>query len=427
MKLTTFVKGLSVKAGIALATATLVLAGCSSTQTNVTSVGPSIGGPASGKALGNDKRKYAYTSNIYLDVAIPVFDPGIPKDKYGHIDDEEVVEQDIWPQVRRLEANRFAINTKKALEKTNAFGSINVTPDANASADVYILGKINHSDTEIVEIGVRIMDASNKIWSEEEFEYQVSEGFYRDALRKDGNPYAPIFDNIAAHVYDVLMKKSESEKRKIEQIADLRYAAMYSPEAFGPYLEQKKSWGSSQAHFELTGAPSTQDPMFQRIQRIQAKDQQFVDSLQDSYETFYAETHEEYRTYQRETLPLAADIRRKKEERTKAQAIAGIGLVAAVLLGKNSGSTAGQVGAAVAGVAAAVSLVDAVKTNKELHAVRDILEEKGENLDIKVTPKVVEFNDQNIELSGTATEQHAQLRQRLYEIYQLEATPDQQL
>ena len=81
----------------------------------------------------------------------------------------------------------------------------------------------------------------------------------------------------------------------------------------------------------------------------------------------------------------------------------------------------------MAGVAAAVSLADAVKTNKEIQGVRDILEEKGENLDIKVTPQVVEFKDQSIELTGTAAEQHTQLRLRLYEIYQLEATPDQQL
>ena len=427
MTLNSKFKGMTRKLGVALAAATIALAGCQSTQTNVTSVGPTLGGPQSGGELGNAKRKYNYSSNIFLDVAIPVFDPGIPTDKYGNIDDEEVVEQDIWPQVRRLEANRFAINTKKALQETNAFGAINVTPDANASADVYVLGKINYSDTETVEIGIRIMDAANRVWDEEEFEFRVSEGFYRDAFRKGGNPYEPIFNQIAAHIYDVLMKKSESEKREIEQIADLRYAAMYSPEAFSPYLEKEKSWGASQAHFELKGAPSAQDPMYQRIQRIQAKDNQFVDSLQDSYETFYAETHDVYRTYQKETLPIAADIRRKKEERTQAQAIAGIGLVAAVLLGKNSGSTAGQVGAAVAGVAAAVSLADAVKTNKEIQGVRDILEEKGENLDIKVTPQVVEFKDQSIELTGTAAEQHTQLRQRLYEIYQLEATPDQQL
>ena len=51
----------------------------------------------------------------------------------------------------------------------------------------------------------------------------------------------------------------------------------------------------------------------------------------------------------------------------------------------------------------------------------------GQSLDIKVTPQVVELNEQSIELKGTATEQYTQLRQKLLEIYQLEATPNQQL
>jgi len=151
--------------------ALFTLAGCQSTQTNVTSVGPSMSGPGSSKALGKEERSYSYNSNVYLNVAIPVFDPGLPKDEYGNIDDEELVEEDIWPQVRRLEANRFAVNTREALSDTKAFGAVNVTPDANVSADVYVLGKINYSDTETVEIGVRVMDASNQIWGEEEFEY----------------------------------------------------------------------------------------------------------------------------------------------------------------------------------------------------------------------------------------------------------------
>jgi len=407
--------------------ALFTLAGCQSTQTNVTSVGPSMSGPGSSKALGKEERSYSYNSNVYLNVAIPVFDPGLPKDEYGNIDDEELVEEDIWPQVRRLEANRFAVNTREALSDTKAFGAVNVTPDANVSADVYVLGKINYSDTETVEIGVRVMDASNQIWGEEEFEYQVGEGFYRDALRKGENPYGPIFKSIAGYVYDLLMKKSDEEKKTIQAVSDMRYATMYSPEAFGGYLGESSNFFSNRSTITLTGAPAESDPMYQRVNVIKAKDEQFIDSLQDSYDTFYASTHDAYRTYQQETLPVAIDIRRKKEERTRAQVGAGILATAAILLGKNSGSTAGQVASAAAGLGAVYSLSEAIKTNRELGTQRALLDEMGQNLDIKVTPQVVELNEQNIELTGTAGEQYAQLREKLKEIYDLESTPLTQL
>ncbi len=430
MKLANTLTGKSVRlVNLFIITVALTLSGCQSTskQTNVNSVGPSMGGPGSSKALGDKKRSYSYNSSIYLDVAVPVFDPGIPTDKYGNVNDREVVEQDIWPQVRRLEANRFALATVDALGKTNAFGKVNVTPNANVSADVYVLGKINYSDTETVEIGVKVMDATNDVWGEQEFTYRVSQGFYRDAVRKGQNPYGSVFRQIADYVYTLLQQQSEEEKRNIELVSDVRYAAMYSPEKYAHYLTEEGGFFSSRKTIGVNGAPAENDPMYQRIEAIKAKDMQFIDQLQDSYETFEATTHDAYRTYQRETLPVAAKIRKEKADRTKAQvATAALG-IAAIMLGKNSNSTAGQVAAAAAGVGAAFSLTKAVQSNRELNTQRQLLNEMGQNLDIQVSDQVVEFRDQTIELQGTAAEQYAQLRQRLKEIHNKEATPDTQL
>lgn len=400
-----------------------LLSACGSTQTRVTSVGPTAVGPTPAAALGsNPSESYNYRSYVFLDVAIPVFDPGFPVDKFGNIDDEQVVKDDIWPQVRRLESNRFAVETKKALLKTRAFGSINVTPDPTAVADLYLLGRINYSDTETVNIGIRVIDASNTQWGEKVFEHRVGEGFFRDALRKGQDPYGPVFQQIARYVYDLLEARSDTEKQTIQSISDMRYAASYSPEEFGPYLKLRNN-GS----YDLVGLPSEQDTGLQRIEKIKVKDEQFLDSLQDSYESFYAQTHEPYRTYQEETMAIAADVRRKTAKRTKAGLLAAAGAVGAIILAKNSNSTAGAIGAAAAGVTAAVALNSAVQTSRRLSSQRDVLDEMGQNLDIKVTPQVVEFNDQSIELTGTAGEQHAQLKQRLYEINQLEQTPDVQL
>ena len=396
----------------------ILLGGCGSTQTNVTSVGPSMVGPGGGQQLGANSHRYRYNSDIYMDVAIPVFDPGFPTESDGSIDYDEIEEEGIWPQVRRLEANRFAIATKEALGETKSFGSINVTPDASALADVYILGKINYSDTETVEIGVRVMDAKNTVWGEEEFEYRVSEGWYRDAMSRGENPNAPVFEQIAKYVYDLLMKKSEAYKQEVQMVSDLRYAQMYSPEAFSQYLSQ-----SRKGDVELVSAPSESDPMLRRVRAIQAKDEQFIDSLQETYDSFWVTTETPYRKYQKETLPEAKKIRELKAERTTKQVTAGLFAVASVLLGSNSSSTAGQVAAAGAGIAAIGTLNEAIKTNKELHAQRDLFDEMGQNLDIQVADQIVEIDNQRIELQGSASEQYYQLRSRLKDIYEMEATP----
>ncbi len=396
----------------------ILLGGCGSTQTNVSSVGPSMVGPGVGQPLGAQRNNYNYNSEIYMDVAIPVFDPGFPTDSDGSIDYDEIEEEGIWPQVRRLEANRFAIATKEALGETKSFGSINVTPDASALADVYVLWKINYSDTETVEIGVRVMDAKNTVWGEEEFEYRVSEGWYRDAMSRGENPNGPVFEQIAKFVYDLLIKKSEAYKQEVQMVSDLRYAQMYSPESFSQYLSQ-----SRKGEIELVSAPSESDPMLRRVRAIQAKDEQFIDSLQETYDSFWVTTEAPYRKYQKETLPEAKKIRELETERTTKQVTAGLFAVASVLLGSNSSSTVGQVAAAGAGIAAIGSLSQAIQTNKELHAQRDLFDEMGQNLDIQVADQIVEIDNQRIELQGTAAEQYYQLRSRLKDIYDMEATP----
>lgn len=396
----------------------ILLGGCGSTQTNVSSVGPSMVGPGVGQPLGAQRNNYNYNSEIYMDVAIPVFDPGFPTDSDGSIDYDEIEEEGIWPQVRRLEANRFAIATKEALGETKSFGSINVTPDASALADVYVLGKINYSDTETVEIGVRVMDAKNTVWGEEEFEYRVSEGWYRDAMSRGENPNGPVFEQIAKFVYDLLIKKSEAYKQEVQMVSDLRYAQMYSPESFSQYLSQ-----SRKGEIDLVSAPSESDPMLRRVRAIQAKDEQFIDSLQETYDSFWVTTEAPYRKYQKETLPEAKKIRELEAERTTKQVTAGLFAVASVLLGSNSSSTVGQVAAAGAGIAAIGSLSQAIQTNKELHAQRDLFDEMGQNLDIQVADQIVEIDNQRIELQGTAAEQYYQLRSRLKDIYDMEATP----
>lgn len=396
----------------------ILLGGCGSTQTNVSSVGPSMVGPGVGQPLGAQRNNYNYNSEIYMDVAIPVFDPGFPTDSDGSIDYDEIEEEGIWPQVRRLEANRFAIATKEALGETKSFGSINVTPDASALADVYVLGKINYSDTETVEIGVRVMDAKNTVWGEEEFEYRVSEGWYRDAMSRGENPNGPVFEQIAKFVYDLLIKKSEAYKQEVQLVSDLRYAQMYSPESFSQYLSQ-----SRKGEIDLVSAPSESDPMLRRVRAIQAKDEQFIDSLQETYDSFWVTTEAPYRKYQKETLPEAKKIRELEAERTTKQVTAGLFAVASVLLGSNSSSTVGQVAAAGAGIAAIGSLSQAIQTNKELHAQRDLFDEMGQNLDIQVADQIVEIDNQRIELQGTAAEQYYQLRSRLKDIYDMEATP----
>ena len=116
-------------------------------------------------------------ANIFLDVAIPAFSPGLPLDSFGEIDGDELEEEGIWPQLRRTEAKLFASEMKSALDNKKVFGSVSVTHDASTPSDLFVLGEIVKSDSEIVEIDVTVVDSTGEILGNKSFKHTVSKGF----------------------------------------------------------------------------------------------------------------------------------------------------------------------------------------------------------------------------------------------------------
>ena len=81
-------------------------------------------GPSTSKVIEQveqDKKMANGASARLLDIVVPTFDLGFASAKEG--------ESQTWPELRRAEANLFAVELKKALERTEKFGAVRVTPD----------------------------------------------------------------------------------------------------------------------------------------------------------------------------------------------------------------------------------------------------------------------------------------------------------
>ncbi|VAX08076.1 hypothetical protein MNBD_GAMMA26-1721 [hydrothermal vent metagenome] len=410
----------------------LVLAGCQTTNnaTRTDNSGqsqPLMVGPSGYTLQEKNNLTYTYNSDIYLDVVIPIFDPGLPLDAHGEIDYERVEEENIWPQLRRAEAKRFAIQTKQALEKIRAFGSVSVVPTANTTGDLFLLGSVDYSDSEIVKITATVVDSTGKIWGKRQFEHRVSTGFFRDSLNDNKNPYGPVFRQMGDYVYTLLLQRSEARKKTIKDTAMLRYAQAYSPEVFNQYVGTTLVGGmfglQERYEFTLLSLPSENDAMLNRIESLRHQEQMFIDRLQDQYTAFDMNTVEAYRAWQKETLPEAKAARKARSDKTTKQIIGGL-LTAAAIIGATQADSSLQ-GVLVAGAAvgAVYSFKRASELDAELSVHKATLNEMGENLDIALGAQSLELDNKTIELTGTAGEQYEQWKAHLYKIYQLEKTP----
>ncbi len=357
-----------------------------------------------------------------LDVVIPVFDPGLSEEA------EDYKEEGVWPELRRAESNRFAVKLKEAMEKTGAFGAVRVTPDQNATGDLYVLGKIVESNGEDVEILIDVVDITGDQWFSRSFDHTVGPGFHKNTRNEGLDPYDPVFDAAANRIALELEDYEVADIESLQRVTELRFGSNFAEEAFVEHLDL------TGRTVDLVSFPAEDDPMLRRTRAVRVRDQLFVDGLQDHYRAFSAEMQTSYLIWQEQSL-LEIEARSEANKKAAGQAALGvlaIGLsVLAIMAGARSNSTAGSTaattGAVVGGVVGAKLLTDSFRTREEAKVHREALEELGQSIDIDLAPRVVAFEKETVELTGTAAEQFAQWREFLQKIFEQEKTPQVQL
>lgn len=357
-----------------------------------------------------------------LDVIVPVFEPGLPENPADY------EEENVWPELRRAEANRFAWKLKEALDSTGKFGAVRVTPDSEATGDLYVLGKIIESNGKEVEIDVLVMDISGRKWFDDSYEHEVTDAFHQDQRNDGADPYDPLFDETAQDIVEKLKKYKNKELADLHYLADIRFGANFSDAAFGQYMQE--SYGK----ISLIAKPSEDDPMYQRIKALRIRDQLFIDSMQANYTAFSDQMDESYSMWQEQSL-IEIQAERAADRATWGKALGGAVLIGLAVLsgvaGANSdssgGTAAGATGAILGGMMGTQMIKESFKTSEEAEMHRDAINELGQSLDMELAPQVIAFEKETIELTGDAKEQFDQWRDFLQKIYAQEMTPDVQL
>ena len=419
----------------------IVLSGCVTNNSgpNAGNVGAIVGPQLS--SLFDLKRDAIIDEDKHkLDVIIPVFDPGLldddgkelatssQGDPFAPDEPKGSPSEQIWPELRRAEANRFAYQLKKAMDATGAFGAVRVTPDQTATGDLYVLGEILESNGEDVEIAIDVLDISGKSWFTRTFDHEVDPAFHK-TIRNDGlDPYTPVFEKAANRIALELEEYTTEQLEQLAQLAELRFGASMSEDAFTEHLKFEDGTVS------LASRPSDDDPMLNRTRAVRVRDQLFVDSLQEEYRTFNDRMAPSYMIWQEQSL---AEIEARRAAQQKAAGQAALGVLAfglavlAAAAGARSNSSGGQgagaVGAIAAGAIGASLIGESFQTSKEAEVHRDSLNELGESINVDLGPRVVEFEQQTLNLTGDAKEQFAKWRAFLQKIYLQEKTQEKKM
>lgn len=339
-----------------------------------------------------------------LDVGVLTFDPGL---------DDVEEDQSLFPEVRNAESRYFADQLVETLQRSGAWGPVRVIPSGDTVVDLYVRGKILHSDGERLALAIEARDTSGRLWLDKDYEEVVSSYAYDGRRKSERDPFQGLFNRIAN---DLLKKQHDLPPERAEElrlISELRFARRFAPDAYSGYLRDNRK-----GELEILRLPAANDPLLARIERIRRRDYLFIDTLQEHYNAFSRRMDKPYQTWRASSYEdvIAA---RELQRQSKARLIGGIAAVAAGIAAA-TGDGSSQVGGMMAAGAGGMLIKSALAKKQEAQMHIEALAELGQSLEAEIEPQVIELEDRTITLTGNAEAQYEQWKDILQQMYETE-------
>ncbi len=344
-----------------------------------------------------------------LDVAVQVFDPGLPAT------DKEIEEAGLFPEVRRSEARYIPYQLKETLQTTGYWGAVRVVPDNRTVTDLQVTGRIIESHGETLKIAVQAVDATGRVWLDKKYEDTASKFAYKGHIAGNVDPFQDIYNEISNDLVAARKALKGGEIARIRQVSQLRFATDLSPYAYGDYLAQDRK-----GRYQVLKLPAADDPMMVRLGKVQEREFMLVDTLDEYYSRFHTDMKLPYDNWRRYTYDEVLALREVQASARKRYLAGAAMVLGGILVDKNSSTRAQStvgVGAAIAGLYAIKSGWD---KSKETQLHKDALEELDSSLDAEIAPLVIDVEGRVVELTGSVEEQYKEWRRILRDIYAAE-------
>jgi hypothetical protein len=339
-----------------------------------------------------------------LDVAIDLFAPSVDGE-----DPEELADKGVQPLVRKAEARFLAIHLRNTLQSTGQWGAVRVMPGGVPWAELSVVGKIEKSNGKELDVRVHAWDATGKRWFDERYRQKARVLSYA-AEQVDGlDPFQSLYNEIANDLLEKRSKMKERDLVRIREVARLRFATEFAPDAFGPYLQSDKK-----GRYEIERLPDESDPMLGRLALVRDRDDMFVDTLNEYYSDFYARMAKPYDDWRANSYTEQAAYDSLNNS-AKWKKILGIGLIAAGIFapGNSRGASDAKTVAMIGGAALAKN---GFENSAESKIHKAALAELSESFGADVSQLIVDVDGKVVELKGSAEEQFQQWRALLREI-----------
>ncbi|MEH6543264.1 MAG: hypothetical protein V7721_04925 [Porticoccaceae bacterium] len=348
----------------------------------------------------------AIPENQLLDVGVVTFDPGLDES-----DDDDAV----LPEVRNAESYYLANQLRSAIQDSAAWGAVRVLPSTKPVTDVYIQGTILESTGESLKLAIAVSDTSGQSWYKKTYAVKASEYAYQRRTTLQRDPFSGLFNQIANDLLSYREKLDGDTAVKLRTISELRFARDFSPESFDQHIVENRK-----GRLEISRLPAHNDPILERIQKIQMRDDLYVDTMQEYYDNFSLRMEEPYQVWRAESYNEVIAARELKRQGT-GRILGGIAAVVVGIVAAGSSDGSARAAAAVAIGSGGLLVQSGIGKRAEAQMHVEALAELGQSLEAELEPQVIDLEDRTITLTGNVESQYQQWRDVLQKIYRAES------
>jgi hypothetical protein len=340
-----------------------------------------------------------------LDVGIQVF-------QTVEIDKEASAEQGTDPKILEAEARYIPFHLKKTLQETGQWGAVRVVPARAEEVDVSVSGTLLESNGETLKMAIKVVDATGRVWFHNEYVAEATEKNYEALDKKDRDPYQDLYNRVANDMLAYREQLSARELSSIRQVALLKFARSVAPHAFASYLTQ-----DGEGMFKVSRLPADNDPMFERVNRIRAREYMFIDTVNLYYSNLYDDMRQPYGQWRKSSLEELNQKRALERKAWERRLLGLAAIIGGVVVGTNSNSAGGASASSVMVIGGYEVFRSGGQFANDAKVHEEALKELGVSFKGDVAPVLDEVEGRTVKLSGSVDAQYAEWRKTLRELF----------
>ena len=292
-----------------------------------------------------------------LDVWVELFDPGtLPEDE----DEAMGLSMDI----REAEARYMPEQLRTVMESTGYWGAVRVVPQDTEGGELLVRGTIMESNGEQLELEITAHDATGREWFSRNYEQEIEVDEYRRRRSSNEDVFHALYHAIANDLAEFRQSLTASDMTTIHQVAELRFAADLSPDAFSDYLIL-----DSKGRYSIARLPAADEPMFRRVLAIRDRDFLLIDTLNGHFDNFTREMDRPYNEWRKARSEEAEALRKVENDALKLKLIGAAAILGAIVV---ESSNNGNYGSSVMRDALILGGAYAIKSGFDRGAETDI-------------------------------------------------------